>query len=373
MTTETSVEMGPLPESGKPLLESGKPLHRVVFFGKNMSRSRCTGGLVEALRAHGLQVRWLNRATLRRWLGERGADSWIRRTMNSSRPDMVFVFWRDLPLALLREFKERVLTVLWVEESLSTMGEAEMSYLKAPHLVAMSNLGHIEMLREHGIHNAVFLPAGFSPSMHYPVAPRGERWDVAYIGGPGRRGQRARLLAQIGLRFDTRVFGRGWQHYHDRPPQLHVGGVVFPRKYRRVCANARIVLGLNEVNQVPYYSSNRVFLTLGCGAFHLTHYVPGLEEVFQDGVHLAYFRSPEECLEKVAFYLRNDRLRDEIAARGCELARREHRYFDRIRSILAMLREGSGADGLTEPSLAKARQIVSRTGHRLSETPMLVE
>ena len=363
MTTETSVET--------PLLAAGKPLRRVLFFGKNMSRSRCTSGLVEALRGHDLHVRWLNRATLRRWLGERRADSWIRRAMASYRPDLVFVFYRDLPLALLREFKERAITVLWVEESLPVMGEAEISYLATPHLVGMSNLGHIEMLREHGVRNAVFLKAAFSPTVHYPVTPRGGRWDVAYIGGPGRRGQRADLLAQLSRRFDTRVFGRGWQDYQERPRELRVGGVVFPRKYRRICANARIVLGLNEVNQVPYYSSNRVFLTLGCGAFHLTHYVPGLEEVFQDGVHLAYFRSPEECMEKVEFYLCNDRLRQEIAARGQELARREHRYFDRIKSILTMLREGLGADGLTEPSLAKARRLVC--GHRLSETPLLVE
>lgn len=364
MSTQTSVET-------EPLLAAGKSLRRVLFFGKNMSRSRCTSGLVEALRGHHLQVKWLNRATLRRWLGERGADSWIRRTMNSYRPDLVFVFWRDLPLELLREFKERAVTVLWVEESLAAMGEAEISYLKTPHLVAMSNLGHIEYLREHGMHKAVFLKAAFSPKVHYPVQARGESWDVAYIGGPGRRGQRADLLVKIGQRFDTRVFGRGWRDYQPRPPELHVGGVVFPRRYRQICANARIVLGLNEVNQVPFYSSNRVFLTLGCGAFHLTHYVPGLEEVFQDGVHLVYFRSAEECLEKVGYYLRNERLRRSIASRGHELVVREHRYLDRVGSILKMLREGLGADHVTEPSLVKARRLAA--GHRLSETPQLVE
>ncbi len=364
MTTETSVETKPLPAGGK-------RLHRVLFFGKNMSRSRCTSGLVEALRAHGLCVRWLNRATLRRWLGERAADSWIRRSFERFRPDLVFVFWRDLPLPLLQEFKQRTTTVLWVEESLSAMGEAEIGHLTSAHLVAMSNLGHIEMLREHGAHNAVFLKAAFSPTAHYPVKARGRGWDVAFIGGPGRRGQRAELLAQVGHRFDARVFGRGWQSYRQRFPELRVGGIAFPRHYRQICANARIVLGLNEVNRVPYYSSNRVFLTLGCGGFHLTHYVPGLDEVFQDGVHLAYFRSATECLEKVQFYLRNDRLRREIAARGHELARREHRYFDRIASILAMLREGPTADHWTEPSLARARRLV--TGHSLSESPLLVE
>ncbi|MEE9128314.1 MAG: glycosyltransferase [Planctomycetota bacterium] len=336
-----------------------------------MSRSRCTRGLVEALEAHGLQVKWLNRATLRRWLGGRGADSWIRRAMNRYRPDLVFVFWRDLPLDLLREFKEHALTVLWVEESLATLGEAEVSYLRTPHLVGMSNLGHIELLRERGVHNAVFLKAAFSPAVHYPVKPRGPRFDVAYIGGPGRRGQRADLMAQISRRFDSRVFGRGWHQHVPRLPELRVGGAVGPRKYRQVCADARIVLGLNEVNRVPYYSSNRVFLTLGCGAFHLTHYVPGLEEVFEDGVHLAYFRSPEECLDKLRFYLRNDQQRDEIAARGNDLVRREHRYFDRIKSILTMLRGGLGADALTETSLDRARRLA--TDCRLSQTPLLVE
>ena len=130
-----------------------------------------------------------------------------------------------------------------------------------------------------------------------------------------------------------------------------------------------MVLGLNEVNQVPYYYSNRIYLTLGCGAFHLTHYVPGMEEVFQDGEHLAYFDTPEECEEKLAFYLPREDLRRRIAAKAHELVMREHRYHDRVGAILTFLREGRDADRITGPSLEKARALAGR--HPLSATPGL--
>ena len=42
------------------------PVRRVMFFGKNMSRTRCTGGLVDALQRHGVEVRWRNLVTMRR-------------------------------------------------------------------------------------------------------------------------------------------------------------------------------------------------------------------------------------------------------------------------------------------------------------------
>ncbi len=75
-----------------------------MFFGKNMSRTRCTGALVEALRHHGVQVSWYNMATMRRWLGSRGAASWARGAWRRKAPDLVFVFGQDLLRPLLEEF-----------------------------------------------------------------------------------------------------------------------------------------------------------------------------------------------------------------------------------------------------------------------------
>jgi hypothetical protein len=79
------------------------PVRRVLFFGRSMSRTRCTGALVDSLRAHGVTVRWSSLPRLRRWLGVRGAPR--ARGSSGGFADVVFVF-RDLPAVLADEFRD---------------------------------------------------------------------------------------------------------------------------------------------------------------------------------------------------------------------------------------------------------------------------
>ncbi|MCC6670754.1 MAG: glycosyltransferase family 1 protein [Planctomycetes bacterium] len=317
-----------------------RPLRRVVFFGKSMSRTRCTGALVEALRAQGLEVKWVNLATLRRWtqwLGRSVSEAMARRVVRSFRPDLIFVFCRDLPLPLLKEFGREARTVLWTEEALEDLEERHVRYFRAADLVCMSNPGRFPILREHGLENMAFLMSGFSPRYHYPLGPRPAERDLAFIGGPGRHGQRAEFLLRLADHNPVAVFGQGWDAWMGRNRALRVHGPVRPHAYRRICATSRIVLGLNEVNAEPLYFSNRTWLSLACGAFHLTHYVPGLETVFQDGVHLAWYRSFEECLDKARYYLAHEAARTRVAMAGAALALERHTYSHRMAEVLRLL------------------------------------
>ena len=323
----------------RPRLPAGFRPRRVLFFGKNMARSRCTGALVHALQDHGLEVRWLNLSTMRRWLGMNRALRKARLICESFEPDLVFVFCRDLPLVLLEEFGQKVPTVLWVEEPLDDVDASHADYMRRADLVCLSNPAKRLWLREHGVLNMMFTMSGFSPRFHYPVRGR-ERRDLVFIGGPGRNGQRAEFLAEIARHCDTEVFGAGWEPYRRKYSSLRIGRPVKVAGFRRLCATSRIVLGLNQVNEDPLYFSNRTFLTLACRAFHLTRYVPGLEEVFQDGKHLAWYHDAEECIERIRHYLGAEDERLRIASQGHEFAMAHHQYRNRISQILTALRDG---------------------------------
>lgn len=346
--------------NGAHRLGTGEPVERVMFFGKNMSRTRCTGGLVDALESHGLHVKWRNMATLRRWLGTDRALRRARKEFASFRPDLVFVFCRDLPMALLREFRQDARVVIWIEDLLPEPDEALAEYLGLADLVCMSALRHRARLHERGVENIVFLLSGFSPRFHYPSKPVPKVRDLVFIGGPGRQGQRARFLSELSKQFDTEIFGvqSGWERWCRHYPNLRVRRAVRNAGYRRVCATSRIVLGQNEANDVPLYFSNRTFLTLACGGFHLTHYVPALETLFQDSEHLAWFTDEEECVRKIRHYLAADEERERIARSGHELVVNAHQYYHRVESILGIL---TGNDQSTARKLRLASaQPVSR-------------
>ena len=331
-------------------------VRRVLFFGKSMARTRCSAALVAALREHGLAVRWRNLATLRRWTGRTMSLRLARREFASYRPDLVFVFFRDLPLPLLTEFRRVARIVVWCEEALESLDASIVDYFAQADLVCMSNPARFSLLREHGLDNMMFAMSGFSPDFHQPARAQRPVRDVAFIGGPGRQGQRAEFLARVSERFDTEVFGQNWERWTQHYPQLRVRGRVTPRGYARVGASSRIVLGINEVNDDACYFSNRTFLTLACAGFHLTHYVPQLERVFRDGEHLAWFRDRDEALAKIAEWLPRGEARARVAAAGHDLVLKQHRYAHRIARVLAVLRHGMPADPTAQLGMAVARR-----------------
>ena len=313
---------------------------RVLFIGKSMSRTRCTGALVDALRRHGVEVRWRNLVKWRRWFGMQMAHRLCRAEFERYRPDVVFVFLRDLPLLLMSEFRVKARIVVWCEEALETMDTSVIDYFRHADILCMSNPARFAWLREHGLANMVFLMSGFSPRYHRPLPKQRKVRDVAFIGGPGRRGQRASLLAKVAAQFDTDVYGQHWDRWAASHRHLRVHGRIDNRGYAKVCATSRIVLGVNEVNEDDFYCSNRTFLTLACGAFHLTHFVPRLDEVFADGEHLGYYRDEEDALAQIASWLPKSEERARVAASGHAEVMQHHQYYHRVARILHWLEHG---------------------------------
>jgi hypothetical protein len=344
------------------------PVRKVMFFGKSMSRTRCTGALVDAWREHGVEVRWRNMATLRRWFGPNLAVRMARAEFARFRPDVVFVFFRDLPSLLMSDFRKDARIVVWCEEALEVLDGSVVDYFAQADLVCMSNPARFHWLQERGLDNMIFLMSGFSARYHRAAPRQAMRRDVAFIGGPGRRGQRASFLAEIGRHFHTEVFGLHWARWRHLHGDLRVRGPVDNRGYARVCATSRIVLGVNEVNDDLYYFSNRTFLTLACGGFHLTHYVPRLEDVFRDGEHLAWYRDADEALEQIGRWLADDAGRARVAAGGHAEVMQYHRYYHRVARILHWLHHGLPPAAERIPSAAVYGASSADAGAELRES-----
>ena len=231
-----------------------------------------------------------------------------------------------------------------------------VDYFANADVLAMSNPARFGWLRERGLDNMVFLMSGFSPRYHAPAPPQPFVRDVAFIGGPGRRGQRVAFLAEIARHFDTEVFGLHWDRWRDAHRGLRVNGPVNNREYARICASSRIVLGVNEINDDEYYFSNRTFLTMACGAFHLTHYVPRLENVFQNGEHLAWYHDDADALAKIREWLPRDAERARVAAAGHAVVLEHHQYFHRVARILHRLQFGSELSTAVDYAVGAAKR-----------------
>jgi FkbM family methyltransferase len=152
-----------------------------------------------------------------------------------------------------------------------------------------------ERMQDAGIDSAAWLPLACDPEIHrkYDVA---KEYDVCFVGHLFA-GPRADLLDLLRRRF----------------PRHFVGERYFEEMARTYSAS-RVIFNRSIVNDI----NMRVFEALACGSLLLTNDLSenGQEDLFRDGVHLATYRSSEELLDKAAYYLKREEVREKIAAAG---------------------------------------------------------
>lgn len=81
----------------------------------------------------------------------------------------------------------------------------------------------------------------------------------------------------------------------------------------------------------------RCFDILGCGGFLMTNYQEELNDMFVIGQDLEAYSSPDELIDKCAYYLSHEDERAAIARNGYEKVMAYHTHFHRLRDMLSSL------------------------------------
>lgn len=199
----------------------------------------------------------------------------------------------------------------------------------------------------HWLYEGAYLPA--FPEVEIPLAQRAlYSSQVAFVGNvfhppvpdEALALQRFRLLARIAENYSLKIWGLQGDpttraRWGKRAPLIE--WLAYHEELVKICRAAEIVLGINTINTVELYFSNRVFLTLACGGFLLTHYVPRLEALFTNHEHLVWFHSDEECLELCGYYLAHPTERERIAQRGQAWVRSQYAMDAQIARMLSVI------------------------------------
>jgi spore maturation protein CgeB len=171
-----------------------------------------------------------------------------------------------------------------------------------------------EMLRRAGIDSVAWLPLACDPEIHRKHEVD-KRFDIAFVGNvfPGPR---ADLLNVIRWRY----------------PDAFIGNAYF-EEMARVYSSARMAFNRSIQNDV----NMRVFEAVACGSLLVTNDLGenGQGELFRDGVHLAVYGDADELLDKLAFYLGREEVRERIAAVGRAEAVEKHTYRHRMVRLLS--------------------------------------
>lgn len=196
---------------------------------------------------------------------------------------------------------------------------------------------NISRYQAHGQANAHYLPSAFEPTVHHPIPVERSRLasklEVSFVGTYDA--SRVPLLEAVGWE-RLHVWGDRWNRYPVRgtySDRIHSKAAYY-FEFADILSHSKVSLGLLR-EEAQDRHTQRTFEIPACGALQMC---PRNEEVlgfFEEDKECVFFGSIDELLEKVTFYLENEKARQKIAEAGHKrvLADR-HTYQDRVRTIL---------------------------------------
>ncbi len=190
----------------------------------------------------------------------------------------------------------------------------------------LSNEGQInDYKRKWGIEKIYFMPQGCFYAKQFPKNIK----KIYNIGFLGRRQREDKRYNQRNEVLDAIKTNCGLKE-NDKSLSLSEQ-IDFYQK-------CKIVVGLSWRNDVYLYSSDRIFNALGAGSFYLCSYFPGIEKIFVNKKHLTWFKTINEALELIDYYLKNEKEREKIAYGGYLLAKQKHNYPERLKNIIMIIK-----------------------------------
>jgi hypothetical protein len=199
-------------------------------------------------------------------------------------------------------------------------------------MVFIAQREYLEAFRQHGM-RAFWLPLGCDPEIHRKTGPE-KAFEIGFVGGVQQGSRRQRLLASLGAHLPIQYERCFWD---DMAQLFSKSKIVFNEAVR------------NDLNM-------RVFEVMSTGSLLLTDLArnSGQDTLFMDGEDCAVYRD-NEIVDVARFYLENDSLREQIAARGQRMVHNAHTYGHRMEDLLSVALGGKpdtfSAEELRERSL----------------------
>jgi len=85
---------------------------------------------------------------------------------------------------------------------------------------------------------------------------------------------------------------------------------------------------------LPYANNIRLYEATGMGALLMPDWKENLHEMFEPGKEVVVYRSSDECVELIHYYLDHKNEREAIVRAGQEHTMREHIYYQRSEELV---------------------------------------
>lgn len=197
----------------------------------------------------------------------------------------------------------------------------------------LTNEGGLISAYEASLINAYYFPFDVADE-GITVYPHGNyKRDVAFFGSYLGQGDRVEWLRRINEEIPIKIFS--WNFEEWEKEGFDAEKAVYGEDFNKAVSDTKICLQFSVNDHTWGYWSNRVGKTLLAQGFLLARYTPGMELFLKDGV--GYFNSPEEAVEKIKYYLKNEKEREEIVRKGKYIGLQHFSSKQRTKELLIFI------------------------------------
>jgi len=134
------------------------------------------------------------------------------------------------------------------------------------------------------------------------------------------------------------VWGSGIQTMSGNSPIRKVfRGAAWGKDMYSILKRSKITLN-HHINISRDYANNmRLYEATGMGTFLITDWKKNLSDIFEPDKEVITYKTQEECVEKIRYYLENDKEREAIARAGQERTLKEHTYYNRMQELVEVI------------------------------------
>ncbi len=276
----------------------------------------------------------------------------IIETVNEIRPDFILHTKDELLPEIFQELRKLTKVIQWYPDPV--IPEWLIPYVKTCDIFFTMSEGLVEEFKKFNP-NVFWLTQAFGPSFFEINKITGEdkrnfSAEVAFIGNLGSKEQylsRRRSLEKV---IDSGLKLKWWgskipRKFSTIPLVLgrlgraYGGKFVWGEEYAKVAKLSKIFLAFDSMPHIRKSMSARMYTAVGCGAFYMCRHVDGIEEVLTPGKEIVTFKTDQEMIDMIGYYLKNDEIRMKIAKAGQQRVLRDHTYEVRMRQMVDLIKD----------------------------------
>lgn len=264
-----------------------------------------------------------------------GKPAWIRKIaleqIKKYKPDIVYMQNLEiLDVDTLTEVKKQCR--LLVGQIASPLPDKK--YLKKYDLIVSSFPHYVKKFRRMGI-KSEYQKLAFDPRILKAVDKQKKKYGATFIGSfTPYHVAGTRMLEKAAKNIPIHVWGQGIEFLSPFSPlRKNYHGEAWGLGMYKILAQSKIVINRHIGVAGDYANNMRLFEATGCGAMLITDRKKNLGDLFREGREAVSYKTSQDLIEKLNYFLENDQERMKIAMAGQKRTLKNHSYPVRMKEL----------------------------------------